>query len=201
MVAIRVYEWKPAGPNAFGKSFGLKQAVRAVSVPMNAASAIRTQLEECVQKGCLGSEALAELNSGIRADRFQHLLGELRRSGLRKGFKGSGPSHENRQSTAEETDYGRDEEPGEWNEEDEQDETIVSGAKRRGKKTPKRQEPEAEDDEYTPDYHRGAYAQSWNEYVRAYAGARRRGDEFSKSSRDLREATAELEAIVQLYEG
>ena len=204
MVAIRVYEWKPAGPNAFGKSFGLKQAVRTVSVPMNAASAIRTQLEECVQKGCLGHEALAEMNSGIRDDRFQHLLGELRRGGLAKAL-----GREESQEFVEEGDEGRDEEEAEERDgsEGDQDATIASGARRRRKRTPKRQRPEAEADEFTSDEHLPGkmggttVTRSWAQYARDYSRhARNRavGHELAKSVADLERTIAEVEA--GLYE-
>jgi hypothetical protein len=208
MVGIRIYEWRPAQPGDFGKSFGLRQVTRTIHVPTNAASAIRGQLERCVEKGHLGSEALAELNSGLRVDRLQHLLGELRRSGLAKAALG----REESQEFVEEGDEGRDEEESEARDgsEGDEDETIASGARRRGRRTPKRQRPEAEADEFTSDEHLPGkmggttVTRSWAQYARDYARARgaARGDSLMKS---LRDATDELEVIVQelepLYRG
>jgi hypothetical protein len=202
MVAIRVYEWKPAGPNVLWKSFGLRQSVRTVSVTTDAASAIRSQFETCVEKGHFAPEVLAELNSGIRADRFQHLLGELRRSGFAKAY-----GREESQEFVEESDAGRDEEEAEARDgaEGDEDATIAAAAHRRGRKMRRRQPPHAEADEFTSDEHLPGkmggtrVARSWHEYASGYFQARG-GSSLRKSMAECELAGRELDQILEQIE-
>ena len=196
---ITIHTYRPARPGeTFGKAFGLKAHTSRVAVPRDV---VFRQLEQCMWKGCVDPMALVQFAtpSGLPAHTARHVLDEIEKA----------LGREESQEFADESDEGRDEEEAEARDgsEGDQDETIASGARRRGKRTPKRQRPEAEADEFTSDEHLPGkmggttVARSWAQYARDYSRhARNRavGHELAKSVADLERTIAEVEA--GLYE-